>query len=52
MHDPFRSLDRWASQSGERSALLLWLVVLGMTALVLIAVAGLMWYTAPMPPAH
>jgi hypothetical protein len=49
MPDPFRSIDRWASQSGERSALLLWLVVIGMAVLVVLAVAGLIWYTEPPP---
>jgi hypothetical protein len=47
MPNPLRSIDRWASQSGERSALLLWLVVIGMAVLVVLAVVGLFWYTAP-----
>jgi hypothetical protein len=52
MLNPLRSIDRWASQSGERAALLLWLVVIGMAALVVLAVLGLIWYTAPAPLAH
>jgi len=52
MLNPLRSIDRWASQSGERSALLLWLVVIGMAALVVLVILGLIWYTAPTAPAH
>jgi hypothetical protein len=51
MPNPLRSIDRWASQSGERAALLLWLVVGVMAAFVVVAVLGLVWYTAP-PPTH
>jgi hypothetical protein len=47
MLDPLRSIDRWASQSVDRSAFLLWLVVIGMALLVVLAVLGLIWYTAP-----
>jgi hypothetical protein len=50
MPNPLRSIDRWASQSGERAALLLWLVVIGMALLVVLAVVGLIWYTEPPPP--
>jgi hypothetical protein len=50
MLDPFKSIDRWASQSGDRAALLLWLTVIAMAALVVLAVVGLIWYTAPPPP--
>ncbi len=52
MPNPLRSIDRWASQSGERSALLLWLVVIAMAVLVVLAVGGLIWYTEPAPPRH
>lgn len=54
MVDPLRNIDRWASQSGDRAALLLWLVVIAMAALVVLAVLGLVWYTAPTsaPPAR
>jgi hypothetical protein len=52
MPNPLRSIDRWASQSGERAALLLWLVVGAMAAFVVLAVLGLVWYTAPLPPTH
>jgi hypothetical protein len=52
MPNPFRSIDRWASQSGERSALLLWIVVIAMAVLVVIVLGGLIWYTAPGPPRH
>ena len=52
MPNPLRNLDRWASQSGERAALLLWLVVGAMAAFVVLAVLGLVWYTAPAPPGH
>ena len=52
MPDPLRSIDRWASQSGDRATLLLWLVVIAMVAFVAFAVGGLIWYTAPGPPAH
>lgn len=51
MVDPLRSIDRWASQSGDRAALLMWIVVLGLAAFVVLAIAGLIWYTAPHPPA-
>jgi hypothetical protein len=47
MLNPFRSLDRWASQSGDRAALMLWLVVIAMALLVILSVGGLIWYTAP-----
>jgi hypothetical protein len=47
MINPLRSIDRWASQSGDRAALLLWLVVIMMVVFVILAVAGLIWYTAP-----
>jgi hypothetical protein len=49
MINPLRSIDRWASQSGDRAALLLWLVVIAMVVFVVLAVAGLIWYTAPPP---
>jgi hypothetical protein len=49
MINPLRSIDRWASQSGDRSTLLLWLVVIAMAVLVVLAVGGLIWYTAPAP---
>jgi hypothetical protein len=51
MRNPLRSIDRWASQSGERATLLLWLVVIAMATVVLLAIGGLIWYTAPAPPA-
>jgi hypothetical protein len=47
MLNPLRSLDRWASQSGDRAALMLWLVVIAMALFVILSVAGLIWYTAP-----
>ena len=47
MRNPLTSIDRWASQSGERAALLLWIVVIGMALVVVLAVLGLIWYTAP-----
>jgi hypothetical protein len=52
MTNPLRAIDRWASQSGDRATLMLWLVVVAMALFVVIAVAGLMWYTepAPLPP--
>jgi hypothetical protein len=49
MTNPLRAIDRRASQSGDRAALMLWLVVIALGLLVLVAVAGLMWYTAPPP---
>ena len=49
MQNPLRAIDRWASQSGDRAALMLWLVVIALTLFVVIAVAGLIWYTAPAP---
>jgi hypothetical protein len=49
MINPLRSIDRWASQSGDRAALLLWLVVIVMAVFVILSVAGLIWYTAPPP---
>jgi len=52
MLNPLRSIDRWASQSGDRAALLLWLVVVAMVVFVLLAVGGLIWYTAPSPQVH
>ena len=51
MPNPLRTIDRWASQSVERAALLLWLVVGALAMFVVLAVVGLVWYTAP-PPAH
>jgi hypothetical protein len=50
MPDPLRTIDRWASQSVERAALLLWLVVGMMAAAVVVALVGVVWYTAP--PMH
>jgi hypothetical protein len=52
MLNPLRNIDRWASQSGERAALLLWLAVGAMAAFVVLAVLGLVWYTAPGPLSH
>jgi len=49
MDNPLRAIDRWASQSGDRAALMLWLVVIALVLFVLVAVAGLIWYTAPVP---
>jgi hypothetical protein len=49
MINPLRSIDRWASQSGDRAAMLLWLVVIAMAVLVVLAVLGVLWYTAPPP---
>jgi hypothetical protein len=46
MMNPLRALDRWASQSGDRAALMLWLVVIALALLVILAVAGIAWYTA------
>ena len=45
MIDPLRSLDRWASQSVDRSALLMWLVVIALGVLTALAIAGEVWYT-------
>jgi len=47
MLDPLRSIDRWASQSVDRAALLLWLVVALMAAFVVAGVLGFFWYTEP-----
>jgi hypothetical protein len=44
MMNPLRALDRWASQSGDRAALMLWLVVIGLALFVILAVAGIAWY--------
>jgi hypothetical protein len=52
MVDPLRSLDRWASQSVDRSALLMWLLVIALGVFVALAIAGEVWYTQPPPPGH
>lgn len=52
MLNPLRSIDRWASQSGDRAALLMWLVVVAMALMVVLALGGLIWYTAPASPGH
>ena len=49
MLNPLRSIDRWASRSGDRAALMLWLVVVGLAFFVVLALAGLIWYTEPPP---
>ena len=51
MPNPLRSLDRWASQSGERAALVLWMAIIAMVALTVFAILGVIWYTAPAPRA-
>jgi hypothetical protein len=47
MVNPLRSLDRWASQSDDRSALMMWIVAVVLALLVVASVGGLIWYTAP-----
>jgi hypothetical protein len=52
MIDPLRTLDRWASQSVDRSALLIWLLVVALGVFTALAIAGEVWYTEPPPPGH
>ena len=52
MFNPLRSIDRWASRSGERAALLLWLAMAGMALLAVLALLGVVWYTTPAAPVH
>jgi hypothetical protein len=52
MMDPFRSLDRWASQSVNRAAMLTWCVVVMLGLFVVAGIAAEIWYTAPRPISH
>ena len=47
MLNRLRSLDRWASQSGERSSLVLWLALIAMAILTILGLLGVIWYTSP-----
>jgi hypothetical protein len=47
MIDPLKSLDRWASQSVDRSTFLMWLLVVALGFFVALAIAGEVWYSAP-----
>ncbi len=50
MRNPLRSIDRWASQSGDRAAMMLWIVMITMAALAVLTILGFFWYTAPGVP--
>ena len=52
MLDPFRSLDRWASQSVARIAFLTWFVVIMLGLFVVVSITAEVWYTAPRPITH
>ncbi len=52
MIDPLRSLDRWASQSVDRSSLLMWLLVIALGVLTALAIVGEVWLTEPPAPGH
>jgi hypothetical protein len=52
MRNPLSAIDHWASQSGNRSALILWLASAAMVVLVVIVVVGITLYTAPLPRPH
>jgi hypothetical protein len=47
MPGPFRSIAIWASQKPERSNFVISLVALAMVIIVVGAVAGMVWATAP-----
>ena len=47
MRNPLRILDSWASQSGDRAALVLWVAILTVVMLTLLAIGGVIWYTEP-----
>lgn len=50
MRDPLKRIDSWASQSGERAALVMWILVIAMTLIAAAGVAGIFLYTAPSSP--
>lgn len=50
MRDPIKAIDSWASQSGDRAALIMWVLVIAMALIVAVGMAGIYLYTAPTPP--
>ena len=47
MRNPLKAIDQWASQSDDRTSMVMWIVVLGIVVLLAGAMTGL--YVVAMP---